>query len=146
MEDFEELWRIDQQCFASGLAYSRRELASFIGHFRAFTLVATDEADFILGFIVAESDSSGAGHVLTIDVLPAAQRARCGTALLAAAEARLLHEGCKSVLLETAVDNGAALAFYKRHGYSVLETIPRYYLDSVDALVMGKHLPVPEHT
>ena len=49
-------------------------------------------------------------------------------------------DGCKAVLLETAVDNAAALGFYKRHGYAVLETIPRYYLDSVDALVMGKHL------
>jgi len=139
-QDFDELWQIDQQCFAAGIAYSRRELATFINHYRAFTLVAGDGRFPIAGFIVAESDPAGAGHILTIDVRPQAQRTRCGSALLQAAEQRLVKDGCKAVLLETAVDNAAALAFYKRHGYAVLETIPRYYLDSVDALVMGKHL------
>ena len=139
-EDFDELWRIDQQCFAAGIAYSRRELAMFINHHRAFTLVAGNTRFAVAGFIVAESDPAAAGHILTIDVRPEAQRTRCGSALLAAAEQRLLHDGCKAVLLETAVDNAPALGFYKRHGYAVLETIPRYYLDSVDALVMGKHL------
>ncbi len=42
--------------------------------------------------------------------------------------------------LETAVDNLAALAFYKRHGYSVVRTWPRYYSNGVDALVMKKEL------
>ena len=144
-EDFDELWHIDQQCFALGIAYSRRELAAYIRRSRAFTLVATDEGGYILGFIVAESDRTGVGHILTLDVRPSAQRTGLGTQLLLRAQSRLLHENCSAVLLETAVDNPAALAFYKRHGYSVLETIPRYYLDSVDALVMGRHLrPQPK--
>ena len=42
--------------------------------------------------------------------------------------------------LETAVDNVAALSFYKRHGYSVVRTWPRYYSNGVDALVMRKEL------
>jgi len=139
-EDFDELWHIDQQCFAAGIAYSRRELAAYIRRTRAFTLVAADEARHILGFIVAESDRSGVGHILTLDIRPSAQRSGLGTELLLQAQSRLLHENCSAVLLEAAVDNSPALAFYKRHGYSVLETIPRYYLDSVDALVMGRHL------
>jgi ribosomal protein S18 acetylase RimI-like enzyme len=44
------------------------------------------------------------------------------------------------VFLETAVDNLAALTFYKRHGYSVLRTLPRYYQGSVDGLRMEKRL------
>lgn len=144
-EDFDELWHIDQQCFALGIAYSRRELAAYIRRSRAFTLIATDGAGHILGFIVAESDRTGVGHILTIDVRPSEQRNGLGTRLLHAAQSRLLHENCNAVLLETAVDNAPALNFYKRHGYSVLETIPRYYLDSVDALVMGRHLrPAPK--
>lgn len=142
-EDFDELWHIDQQCFAAGIAYSRRELAAYIRRSRAFTLVAMDDAGRILGFIVAESDHTGVGHILTLDVRPTAQRTGLGTELLLQAQSRLLHENCSAVLLETAVDNSAALSFYKRHGYAVLETIPRYYLDSVDALVMGRHLKPP---
>jgi ribosomal protein S18 acetylase RimI-like enzyme len=44
------------------------------------------------------------------------------------------------VALETAVDNISALSFYKRHGYNVLRTWPRYYSNGVDALVMKKDL------
>ena len=82
------------------------------------------------------------GHILTIDVRPAAQRKHAGSLLLEGAESTLLQKNCKAILLETAVDNTAALSFYKHHGYAVIETIPRYYLDSVDALVMGKRLDV----
>jgi ribosomal protein S18 acetylase RimI-like enzyme len=42
--------------------------------------------------------------------------------------------------LETAVDNLGALSFYKRHGYHVIRTWPRYYSNGVDALVMKKDL------
>ena len=38
------------------------------------------------------------------------------------------------------MDNLSALAFYKRHGYSVFETVPRYYSNGVDALRMKKDL------
>ena len=62
---------------------------------------------------------------------------------MAAAEERLRTLGCSTVFLEAAVDNAAALVFYKRHGYSVVQTIPRYYLDSIDALVLVKDL-LPE--
>ena len=42
------------------------------------------------------------------------------------------------VELETAVDNVSALSFYKRHGYSVIGTFPRYYSNGVDALILRK--------
>jgi len=149
-QDFDELWRIDQECFQQGIAYSRRELAWYMKRSRAFTLVAEDVEEVaeeksrsnIAGFVVAESDPSGVGHILTIDVRPAAQRKHAGSLLLEGAESGLLQKNCKAILLETAVDNTAALSFYKHHGYAVIETIPRYYLDSVDALVMGKRLDV----
>jgi ribosomal-protein-alanine N-acetyltransferase len=139
-QDFDELWRIDQECFREGIAYSRRELAWYMSRSRAFTLVAEEAPGKIMGFVVAESDPAGIGHILTIDVRPSHQRAGTGSLLLKAAERALLQQKCKAVLLETAVDNAAALAFYRRHGYTVIETIPRYYLDSIDALVMGKRL------
>lgn len=141
-DDFEHLWHIDQECFAAGIAYSRQELATYINHAHAFTLVAEEE-EGIAAFIVAEADPAGVGHIMTIDVRPPFQHSGLGSRLLQISEERFSAQGCRSVLLEVAVNNFAALAFYKRHGYSVLETIPRYYLDSVDALVMGKRLKSP---
>jgi [ribosomal protein S18]-alanine N-acetyltransferase len=84
--------------------------------------------------------SAPTGHVITIDVDPAIRRGGVGSLLLRAAEDRLRAAGSRAVGLETAVDNLGALQFYKRHGYSVIRTRPRYYPNGVDALVLKKEL------
>jgi len=138
-EDFEILWRMDQECFPPGIAYSRQELKSYVRHRGAFTLVAADQKDGKpAGFIVVYGGTTG--HVITIDVDPAARRSGVGSLMLRAAEERLRAAGSSAVGLETAVDNLTALSFYKRHGYSVIRTWPRYYSNGVDALVMKKEL------
>jgi len=142
-EDFDTLWRMDQECFPPGIAYSRPELKAYVRHRNSFTLVASEDAHDvkdgrIAGFIVALS--APVGHIITIDVLPAARRSGVGSMLLQAAEDRLRAGGSKAVGLETAVDNLSALSFYKRHGYSVIRTWPRYYSTGVDALVLKKIL------
>ena len=152
-EDFDLLWEIDQKCFAPGIAYSRRELAAYIHRRGSFTIVAeTTDSDSepsgvsggprkaIVGFIVAEANRRAAGHILTIDVLPAARRFGVGSRLLTTAEDRLRAARCHTVVLETAVDNASALAFYKRHRYGVVKVTPRYYGNGVDALVLEKDL------
>lgn len=144
--DFEALWQIDQTCFAPGIAYSRRELMSYIRLSGSTTLLAEATASGppqppdILGYIIAHASPKALGHIITIDVLPAAQRLGVGSRLLAAAEVRLVAKHCTTAYLETAVDNLAALAFYKRHNYFLLKTLPRYYSNSVDAFVLQKDL------
>jgi ribosomal-protein-alanine N-acetyltransferase len=156
-EDFETVWRIDQQCFTSGISYSRVELATYLRRPGAFALVAdsseasksctrsedrceSQASSSTLGFIVAEAGSCGRGHVITIDVLPHARGVGVGSRLLRVAEERLRAASCHTVILETAVDNQAALSFYKAHQYTVVKTIPRYYSDGLDALVLKKDL------
>jgi len=150
-EDFETLWRIDQSCFPPGISYGRLELSAYIRRRGAFTLVAESaeseaprerdtKAPAILGFIVAEASRRGMGHIITIDVMPSARRFGVGSKLLAAAEERLQSEGVAQVFLEAAVDNKTALAFYKRHDYFVVKTVPRYYSNGLDAFVLQKDL------
>lgn len=140
-EDFETLWRMDQECFPPGISYSRRELSVYMRGRRAFTLVAVEStSNAIVGFIVAYSGDPG--HVITIDVAPSARRSGVGSLLLRAVEARLLSAGSHAVGLETAVDNISALTFYKRHGYHVIRTWPRYYPNGLDAFVMRKELSI----
>lgn len=149
-EDFEQLWAIDQECFPAGISYTRIELAFYMRRARAFTLVAEKEGSptlkpdrtghGIMGFLVGEASARGAGHIITIDVLREARRHRVGTALLDAAEERLRSGGSRHVFLETAVNNAPAIAFYKRHGYELIKTIPRYYKNDLDALLLGKRL------
>src|SRR5713226_3767762 len=72
---------------------------------------------WIVGFIVAEAGSRSGGHIITIDVLPQARKIGVGSRLLRVAEDRLRAAQCHFVILETAVDNMSALAFYKTHEY-----------------------------
>lgn len=146
-QDFERLWQIDQECFIPGISYSRPELKTYMRRRSSFTLVAEDEHGGKLGdghkpdiggFIVAFGGATG--HIITIDVIASARRLGLGSQLLAAAEDRLRGGGSHGVRLEAAVDNMAAIAFYKRHRYSVVATWPRYYSNGVDALVMKKAL------
>lgn len=142
-DDFETLWSIDQNCFPPGIAYSREDLGLYMRLRESFTLVAAGPSQEITGFLIAHAAPTG--HIITIDVVAAARRSGTGSLLLQAAEARLCAAGAHAVTLETAVDNLAALAFYKRHGYTVIKTRPRYYSNGVDALVLKKKLaPIPE--
>lgn len=151
--DFEMLWQIDQQCFAPGISYSRFELGSYMRRWGAFTIVAEDTAPNgrkpaksgypkppeIIGFIVAECRQR-LGHIITIDVLPRGRRSGLGSALLGAAEERLRKSDCTTVILEAAVDNTSALAFYERHRYREFRKLPRYYPNGIDGLMLRKQL------
>ena len=70
---------------------------------------------------------------------------RCGvaTALLQKIESNLAARGVRSILLETAITNEAAVAFWQRHGYRIEATLKRYYLGRLDAYEMRKILPAP---
>ncbi|HKW74549.1 MAG TPA: N-acetyltransferase [Terriglobales bacterium] len=142
--DFARLVKVDHACFPEGIAYPEEEMRSFLEMPSAITLIAADEKK-IVGFVIADRFHSRRwsgvmGRIITIDVLPEAQGTGVGDKLLTTAEEKLRESGCDYVSLEVAVDNSRALRFYKKHGYSVLKTLPRYYLDSVDGLLMGKRL------
>jgi len=157
--DFDTLWRIDQACFDPQLAYSQPEMAFYMRRPRSFTLVAESEAVeipgngsaaaapgfTILGFIVAETRRN-TGHIITIDVVAEARREGVGSALLRAAEDRMLGSGAVAVALETPVNNDAAIRFYKQKGYFVEKTVTGYYSNHMDALVMMKELAHSQRT
>lgn len=156
--DFDTLWRIDQACFDPQLAYSRPELAFYMRRPGSFTLVAEGEGVEgesngrgncgppaaapvcgILGFVVAEARRKS-GHIITIDVVAEVRRTGVGSALLNAAEEKLVQAGARAVALETPVNNEAAIRFYKQKGYFVEKTVAGYYSNQMDALVMTKEL------
>ncbi|MGI8772322.1 MAG: GNAT family N-acetyltransferase [Acidobacteriaceae bacterium] len=145
--DFEALFALDQQCFAHEIAYSRGELRYFLKHPRCFSVIAEDgigrDAGLLAGFFIAESSMSKGkrvGHIITIDVAPAARRGGTGRALMAGCEERFAALGCVSAHLEVAVDNLAALAFYARLGFEQAGRIPGYYAAKIDAFTMSKPL------
>jgi ribosomal-protein-alanine N-acetyltransferase len=142
--DFSRLMEIDEACFVEGIAYPEDEMRYFLERRSAITLIAEDRGR-IQGFVIADRFRSrrGAhsmGRIITIDVAPEAQESGIGNLLLTSVEQELKRVECDYVSLEVAVDNPKAMRFYKKHGYSVLKVLPRYYLESVDGLLMGKKL------
>jgi len=167
--DFELLFKLDRLCFDPGIAYSRPELASFIEQRRAYTVVAEwakgsgveEESESepvtaiawkpgskaprpprqpIAGFVTFHYQRQGYGHIITIDVHPEARRHRLGTLLINAACERLRKMTAFMVVLEVAVNNHSALAFYDKHDFKRIKVLERYYNRDVDAIFMTKRL------
>ncbi len=150
--DFDQLWQIDQLCFAPGIAYTQMDLSGFITRRNAITLVAevmSDEAaagaasagERIAGYVLAHPIRRKYARIITLDILPDARRLGLATSLMNACEERLRSLGCAEVYLETAVNNDPGIRLYRKLGYEILRTIPEYYSShSLDAYQMGKRL------
>ena len=94
----------------------------------------------IAGFVTFHFQRQGYGHIITIDVHPEARRHRLGTQLIAAACEKLRKMTAFMVVLEVAVNNHGALAFYDKHGFKRIKVLERYYNRDVDAIFMTKRL------
>ena len=137
--DFATLYKLDQACFPPGISYSKTTLRYFLTLASADCVVA-EEARRIVGFIVSEENPPLA-HIISLDVDAKHRRLGVGTMLLEKLESNLAARGVRSILLETAIDNEAAVAFWKAHGYRIEATLKRYYLGRIDAFEMRKILP-----
>jgi ribosomal protein S18 acetylase RimI-like enzyme len=139
--DFETLYAIDQVCYSAAVAYTREELRWYLSLRGADCIVAEARAKKprIAGFIVTTSRTIH-GHIITIDVLEMYRRTGVGSALLCRAEMRMKRRGVAEVWLETATNNEAAIAFWKKHGYRTHGRLANYYPDGLDAFAMFKPL------
>ena len=136
--DFSALYRLDQACFPPGIAYSKNMLRYYLSQDGAECLLATD-AGKVVGFLLTEENPPLA-HVVTLDVAESHRRHGVGTRLLAESEAHLLYRGVRTVLLETAINNEAGIAFWERHGYRKEAVLKNYYPGHLDAFEMRKRL------
>jgi [ribosomal protein S18]-alanine N-acetyltransferase len=140
--DFSAVHRLDQSCFPSGISYSKTTLRYFLTIPSADCVVAINDKR-VAGFILTEENPPLA-HVITLDVGEAQRRRGIASLLLAESEKNLAARGVRSILLETAIENEAAVAFWQRHGYRIEAVLKGYYLGRLDAYEMRKRLPGPE--
>jgi|SRR5580658_461058 ribosomal-protein-alanine N-acetyltransferase len=138
--DFAALHRLDQSCFPAGISYSKTALHYFLTIASADCVVAVDGSR-VAGFILTEENPPLA-HIITLDVAETHRRKGVGSAMLAESERNLALRGVRSILLETAIDNDGAVAFWKKHGYRIEAVLKRYYLRRLDAYEMRKILVV----
>ncbi|HEY0786837.1 MAG TPA: N-acetyltransferase [Acidobacteriaceae bacterium] len=139
--ELDRLYALDQSCFHPGIAYTRAELRTFLTHPSAFSVLLESAQDGgeLLGFSIARTMRTrgrAALHIITIDVAERARRHGVGTELMRWMAAKALEVRADLLRLEVAVDNEAALSFYRSLGFRPVERIPGYYLGSIDALVL----------
>lgn len=148
-DDFETLYEIDQACYEPAIAYSRSELRHYLRFPGADCVIAEAEVKTkskaqprkfsVAGFCITAHQGDW-GYIITIDVLEAYRRSGLGTRLLTEAERRLGVAAVMEIALDTAVDNIAGIAFWKKHGYSIRARRKDYYPGGLDAYSMSKRI------
>jgi ribosomal-protein-alanine N-acetyltransferase len=95
------------------------------------------------GVVVGHAVASMAGDIAELQRIAVAEthrRSGVATALLEAVLAAARRTEADRVLLEVREDNGGALTFYARAGFTEIDRRPRYYADGATAVVLRRGL------
>ena len=80
------------------------------------------------------------GHIISVAVMPDYRRMGIAYSLVESALAAFTALHADECYLEVRINNDPAIELYKKMGFVIARTIPRYYFDSADAYVMSKAL------
>ncbi|MDR5730180.1 MAG: N-acetyltransferase [Terriglobia bacterium] len=146
MLDLDALVAIDAACFPAGIAYPREEIEFLLRNPQVMTVVA-ERSGIIVGFAAFQRRQPRRSHpigrygeLVTIEVLPQFRRQSIGAELYQTLEDSLRDWGGGRMQLHVSIENRAALSFYRRLGYRVIDRAPGYYLKTIDAWQMEKVL------
>ena len=137
--DLLEIHRIEQRSFPQPWPFSALE--SYLGEsgFLVAEAEPTDEMPTVAGSVLADTvpnHGTPLGHIKDLAVRPDHRQRGVGTALLRRGISVLTAAGAGSVKLEVRADNEGAKRLYRRLGFEHRKTIPNYYSNGEDALVM----------
>ena len=134
-DDIKALYELDHKLFPPHISY---DFETFIAaHLAPSAMVVVAEVGkSIAGFIIAIADWEEAGVIITIDITQECQRQGVGTKLMLVAHEGLRELGSDRVILQVAVENNSAIAFYEKLGYKTTDTIKGYYAGVEDAFTM----------
>ncbi len=80
------------------------------------------------------------GHIISVAVMPNFRNQGIGYSLVEQALSALSANHADECYLEVRTNNVQAINLYKKMGFDVTRSIPRYYFDGFDAYVMTKPL------
>lgn len=158
-DDFEKLYEIDHACYPREIAYSRADMRAYLGFGGSECLLAeivedkpssgkraaraaNDTGDTTIAGFCIGAHRGLEGYIVTMDVLEPYRRQGIATTLLTEMEALLARNGVRRISLETATDNDAGVAFWKRHGYRTRGIRKGYYPGGRDAFAMTKTIRI----
>lgn len=94
----------------------------------------------VVGYVVGAKRCDGCGHVISIAVKPEWRRRGIGTRLMTALLSTFKKKRLKKAILEVAVSNEGAIAFYRHLGFEIATVLRNYYPWGEDAYLMVKEL------
>jgi ribosomal-protein-alanine N-acetyltransferase len=135
-EDLEAVCSIEHDVFPNPWprVFFERDLESG----KAVAFVALDD-DRVVGYTIGACIDVEL-HITNIAVASEYQGRGIGSALLLKMERVAFERDCTFAYLEVRTNNVAAIKMYEKHGYDVLYTRKKYYIDGDDAYVMHKEL------
>jgi len=135
-EDLDQVTRLERASFK--FPYDRSTFLHFLQSSSSSFLVCEAEGK-IVGYVVCSVMGESSATLVSIAVSSEHRRKGVGSLLLQAALANL-PSGVRRVDLQVAKSNSGAINFYGHHGFEVKGTVPGYYEDGEDALLMSKIL------
>lgn len=132
--DLLDVFRIEHASFAQPWPFQAFE--RFVG---GEGFLVAEQGSLIAGYIVADSvpnHGSALGHIKDFAVHPDFRGQGVGTRLLQRTLSDLGMRGVYSVKLEVRESNDTAIRLYQQHGFTHRRTVPRYYENGEDALIM----------
>ena len=140
--DLLAIHRIEQAVFPQPWPFSALE--SYLGE-TGFLVAETDADEArVAGYVIADTvpnHGTPLGHVKDLAVREGDRRQGVATALLRRALSVLEAAGSASAKLEVRADNEGARRLYRQFGFEHRKTIPNYYSNGEDALVMVRRFP-----
>ena len=96
--------------------------------------------DTILGFIAGSKYTRTEARILLLAVREGYRKLGIGSLLIDGFMNQCREENFLSVRLEVRTDNHEAIKFYRKYNFSITHTLPSYYSDFSDALLMWRML------
>ena len=135
MEDFEELYALEQACF--GGAWTREMLRAELEN--PITVSVCERVDGQLAAFAFGRVAADEAELFQIGTLPEYRGRGLAKSLLERLHVKMRENGAAVCFLEVRSRNAAAISLYEKSGYERISVRRDYYPDD-DALVMKKVL------
>lgn len=135
-----EVLRLNIRCFRNGDNYTKYTFEYLLNEPRTLSYRMVTPTNEIVGFAFIMVNENNAAHLTTIGVAPEHRRRKIAVRLLEHIEASLKTRDIGTIMLEVRVSNIIAQDLYRRHGYTVVQRVGKYYNNGEDCFLMMKSL------
>jgi len=138
LEHTSEVLRLNIRCFKNGDNYTRYTFDYLLDRPGTLSYRMVTVAGEMVGFAFVIVNENNAAHLTTIGVAPEHRRRGLAGRLLEHVEASLRNRGVTTLMLEVRVGNIQAQDLYRRHRFTTVQRIGRYYTNGEDCFLMMK--------